>query len=148
VARDQFQHFLERSLGLLAREKASVYARLCAMLDGMVLSIRIDEVPVVVTFTPEAAVTAADRSEAAVRVESDRRAIVDVIDGSTTLEQAVLDDRIVLLGSVPDLVRFHDGLRIYLNGAVRAPGFAVLLDDYLAEGPNPGVAQVASAVGG
>jgi hypothetical protein len=67
-------------------------------------------------------------------VISDRQAILDVVDGAVTLERAVLEDRIVLLGSVPDLVRFHDGLRIYLSGAVRAPGFAILLDEYVATG--------------
>jgi hypothetical protein len=137
VAPDQFHDFLERSLELLAREKRAVYSRMCAMLDAMVLSIRIDSAPVVVTFAPDCTVTRGDDPGAMVRVESDRRAILDVIDGNTTLEQAVLDDRILLLGSVPDLVRFHDGLRMYLSGAVRAPGFAVLLDEYLADGPNP-----------
>ena len=147
MAPDQFQDFLGRSLGLLAREKPSVYARLCTLLDGMVLSLRIDAASVLVTFKPGATVAGGDSSAAAVRVQCDRRAILDVIDGKSTLEQAVLDDRIELLGSVADLVRFHDGLRMYLNGAVRAPGFAVLLDDYLAEGPNLGTAHAASTGG-
>jgi hypothetical protein len=134
VERRQFQTFLVRSLELLAREKAAVHARLCAALDGMVLAMRIDGEGVAVGFSPLPCVTSGARRNADVKVRSSRRAILDVIDGNVTLENAVLEDRIVLLGSVPALVRFHDGLRVYLNGAVRAPGFAGLLDEYVAAG--------------
>jgi hypothetical protein len=70
-------------------------------------------------------------SDADVRVSFDRRTIIDLVAGAITLNQAILEERIAILGPVDKVARFHDGLVIYLEGLLRAPGTAQLLEQYV-----------------
>jgi hypothetical protein len=54
-----------------------------------------------------------------------------------SLLDAVLEERIVMLGSVPDICAFHDGLMAYLHGAVRCRSFPELLRRYRAAPQAP-----------
>ena len=132
MASDGFQKFLMRSLRLLEREKPAVFDRLCTMLAGKELDFEIDDASTVLRFTPAPRVEPAAHAPH-IRLRSDRRTILDVVDG-LSLEDAVTTDRIVLAGALDDLVLFHDALSTYLHGAIRAPSFSGLLNEYRAAG--------------
>jgi hypothetical protein len=82
-----------------------------------------------------ARVTAEARAPA-VECRTTRRAILDLVDARTTLMAAVVADRVWLRGSVEDLLAFHDGLMVYLGGAVRSPSFPWLLRQFRAAAPG------------
>jgi hypothetical protein len=140
VAHSSFKEFLVRSLEVLAAEKPRLHAALCTLLDGKELDFSIDGVRVVLRFTP--AIEMSDSAFAPhIRLASDRAAILDVLEGSS-LEEAVVAERVALRGTLDDLVLFHDALLVYLHGAVRCPSFPRLLDEY--RGRNVGARAAAS----
>ncbi len=63
-------------------------------------------------------------------METTRAVILDLVDARAGLVEAILDDRLGLRGALPELARFHDGLMLYLHGAMRAPSFPGLLRRY------------------
>jgi len=112
---------------------------MCRTLAPRAVRIALDGEVVTVACTPERA-TLLDASDAPdvldaldaadapdVEVRTSRAAIVALIDARSTLVESVLADRVELRGKLDDLVAFHDGLVVYLHGAVRAPSFPALL---------------------
>lgn len=141
-----FASFLTRSLELLARELPWVYTLLCAALSPREVSIEVDgEISAVFCSTTSLRVT--QRPEApVVECRTSRAAIVDLIDARLTLVQAVVEDRVWLRGDVDELLAFHDGLMIFLGGAVRSPSFPGLLREFrLFSARKPGVAPIDTA---
>jgi hypothetical protein len=69
-------------------------------------------------------------SATTVVVRTGRATLLDLIDGRSSLTDAVLRDAVLLRGDRQDLVRFHDALWLYLQGAVRAPSMSELLRRY------------------
>jgi hypothetical protein len=65
-----------------------------------------------------------------VQLHASRQTILDVIDARLTLYEAVIADSIVLEGDIESLAAFHDGLLIYIQGAIRCPSFPALLDHF------------------
>ena len=128
-----FAHFLGRSLDALAEELPAIYAEMCRTLAPRAVRIALDGEVVTVACTPERATLldvhgALDSLDApAVDVRTSRAAIVALIDARSTLVESVVADRVELRGKLDDLVAFHDGLVVYLHGAVRAPSFPALL---------------------
>lgn len=128
-----FARSLGRSLAALRSELPWIYARLCHELAPREVAITVDGERVsVAAGREELAVLEAPR-DPAVRAVTSRRAILDLIDARLTLPQAVWDGHVELYGAVPDLAAFHDGLMIYLHGAVRAPSFPALLRSFREE---------------
>jgi hypothetical protein len=70
-------------------------------------------------------------SQADVHVSFDSHAVSDLIAGAVTLNEAILEERIAIVGPVDKVARFHDALVIYLEGLLRAPGTAQLLEQYV-----------------
>jgi len=71
----------------------------------------------------------ADLSED-VEVGLDKPILLDLVDGRVTLEDALLEERLRLRGSLDALVEFDEALYIYLGGAVRCPSFPELYAEY------------------
>ncbi len=76
-----------------------------------------------VTFLPFA-------GEAHVELQTDRPTIFALIDGVLGLQSAVQADRLRLRGGPDDVIRFHEGLMLWLHGAVRSPSFPGLLREF------------------
>lgn len=70
-------------------------------------------------------------SKADVRIAFNRQIVLDLIGGATTLNQAILDERLSIFGPVDKVARFYDVLLIYVEGLLRAPGTPALLKRYL-----------------
>lgn len=127
VPERSFAGFLARSLSALRRDLPWIHARLCACLaprelrlevDGEGLGLRCggDEIRLV---EPPGAPAALART--------DRVTILDLVGARLSLLDALLEERLVIKGAIGDVIAFHDGLLIYLHGAVRDPAFPALL---------------------
>ena len=127
-----FSAFLGRSLALLARDLPGLSRRLAAHLTGRHVRLQVDGDDVIVEsdgadlsvnpYTPEA--------PPAVQLRTRAAAILGLIDGAWSLEEAVLADEIELFGGPADLAHFHEGLVLYLQAAVRCPALLPLHDEY------------------
>lgn len=122
-----FAGFLSRSLEALRRDLPWIHARLCARLaprelrlevDGEGLGLRCGEDEIRLIEPP---------ATPAVEARTDRAAILDLVDARLSLLDALLEERLWIRGAIGDVIAFHDGLLIYLHGAVRDPAFPALL---------------------
>ena len=127
-----FVDFLSRSLALLRSERPDVFARFCASLSPRVVRLCVDEEAIALAFSGRD-VRPIAASTAHVDVASDRGTILAVLAAELTLHEAVMADRLTMRGSCGDLQAFHDGLLLYLHGAVRAPSFPALLSEFRQE---------------
>lgn len=127
VPERSFAGFLARSLSALRRDLPWIHARLCARLaprqmrievGGEVLGLRCREDEILVIEPPGAP---------DVEARTDRAAILDLVDARLSLLDALLEERLVVKGAIGDVIAFHDGLLIYLHGAVRDRAFPALL---------------------
>jgi hypothetical protein len=133
-----FARFLERSFALLAAECPLAHARMCALLAPRRIRAQVDGEVVPVRFTREAPELEGDAGAAAtVEVRASHRAILDLLDGKTTLIEAVEEGALFLRGAPADLAAFHDGFLAYVHGAVRAWSFPELLREYRARHQEP-----------
>ena len=144
--------FVARSLDILRAQQPDAFGRMCALLEGRVVELVIDEDLVRMVFSETDVDVAAHRAvpgpatgpRPSVFVAASRASILDLVDGRHTLMSAVLDDVLVLRASVDDVLAFHDGLHFYLHGAVRAAGFPALLAAFRAARPDTPVLRFGS----
>jgi len=122
-----FASFLRRSLEALERELPDVGQRLAACLESLAVSVQVDDETMVVRSDGRRVSCDEAGGAAAVAVRTGRSTLLALIDGGTTLTDAVLSDGVLLRGDPADLVRFHDALWLYMQGAVRAPSMPDLL---------------------
>jgi hypothetical protein len=125
-----FASFLGRSLELLARELPWGYAALCRTLAPREVVIEVDGAATGLVCEADAVRVAPAMTAPAVECRTTREAILDLVDARMTLVEGVMSERVWLRGSVADLLAFHDGLLIYLGGAVRSPSFPWLLREF------------------
>jgi hypothetical protein len=112
---------------MLSRELPWIHERLCRVLGGREVLIEVDgERAPVLCDGRRVTVIEAPRSPV-VECRTTRRAILDLIEGRMRLDEAVTSERVWLRGGVEDLIAFHDGLMVYLGGAVRSVSFVGLL---------------------
>jgi len=126
----RFADFLTRSFVTLERELPRIHERLCRHFAGHTVAIHVDGETVPLSFTARRVFFQHGGSSHVVRIVTGRSTILDLVDARRSLVDAVLGDQLQLLGSPDDLLHFHDGLMIYLHGAVRAPGFPSILRNY------------------
>lgn len=128
MPRRAFADYLRESLGQIEAGLPRVYARLVASLSA--LRILIDVNGEVVGIRVEGArIAIVDAlANATITARTTRAEIVALADGARTLEEAVFEDRVLLWGSVEDLLLGLDALMIYLNGAARCPELSRLMD--------------------
>lgn len=133
---------LAESFGVLAEGLPPVYAAFCRALLGLTVELRVDGEPMTVQVGPEGARVTPAGAHADARIETTRRAILDVIDARASLNEAVRDGRVQVLGALPVVVRLHEGILLYVHGGVRLPAFATLLRRFRAldarDNPSPG----------
>jgi hypothetical protein len=125
-----FATFLTHSMTLLAAEKPDVAARLGALLRDREARVQVDAERVGIVFPAGVFRLVAEVADPFIELRSSRRTILEVVNGRLTLEDAVWGEHLWLRGHLDDLVRFHDALVLYLQGAVRCPSFPWLLDRY------------------
>ena len=122
-----FSALLRRSLGALERERPDIAQRLAAALAALAVTITVGDEQLGIRSDGTRVVVGEPASAPQVRVSTGRATILALVDGAVSLVDAVLADDMRLVGEVADLARFHDALWLYLQGAVRAPSFPVLL---------------------
>jgi hypothetical protein len=125
-----FASFLARSLDVLARELPWAYAKMCETLEGRHVSIELDGQLAVVACSAGTARVTQNGSQSVVECRTTRTAVIALADARTTLTEAVVSEQVWLRGCVEDLLAFHDGLMVYLGGAVRSPSFPGLLREF------------------
>jgi len=128
-----FFTFLRTSLSVLSEEEPEAHRALAAALgnlrarlvaDGVARTIRLDSLDWTIY---------SEASDADLEVAFDRRTILDLIEGSLTIEDAISRERLMMRGPVETIERFHSALMIYLEGLIRAPGTRAILKDYQME---------------
>ena len=125
-----FFGFLARSIDLLKQESCENYERMATELQGVHTSVSTGTNERLIWFDDGQFAMETDPADADVWVEFEEPAILDLIDGKYSLEQAVIGGDIFIKGNVRTIEKFHTALTTYLNGALRSPGFSALLADY------------------
>jgi hypothetical protein len=100
---------------------------MCAAVPGRRVRVEMDGEAVGIAFETDAARVETAPEGAHVRVQTSRRATVALADAETSLVQAVETGALEITGTPDDVIAFHEALRSYFQGAVRAPSFPALL---------------------
>jgi hypothetical protein len=119
---------LAESFQVLATEHPQARARMAACLEGLAVGLRVDEEHFAASFHQARARVAPATGREPVLVTTRRRTILAVLEARLSLAEAVLADEVQVVGPLETLLRLHEGLRLYVHGAVRSPGFARLLE--------------------
>ncbi len=128
-----FSEFLGRSLAVIARDVPPLHRRLAAHLRDRPVRVAVEADVVDIISDGEALeLRPADGDPPAVRLRTDSSAILRLIDGDRSLEDAVLADEVELFGAAADMVLFHESLVLYLQAAVRCPALVRLLREFRA----------------
>jgi hypothetical protein len=125
-----FFSYLSKSLDLLQHESHENYGRLAAKLDDLRVNIRAGTKARVAHFGDGQFVIEPAGGHADIWLQFDEGAILHVIDGRSSLEEAVIDGAIFIRGDVHKIETLYSALAAYLDGAMRSPGFPALLSDY------------------
>ena len=125
-----FGRFLAASFSSLRAEVPEAYAAMCGALAPRALALDVDGESVTLRFEPLRVVEVADADSVSVSLSTSRQTILDVIDARHSLVSAALAGRLDLRGAPSDVAAFHDAFIRYVQGAVRAPSFPKLLDDF------------------
>lgn len=136
VPERSFAGYLEGSLSALRRDLPWIYARLCARVAPRELRLKVDDELVGLRCGEDEIRRIEPPSAPAVEAHIDRQAILDLVDARITLLDALLEERLVVRGALDDVIAFHDGLMIYLHGAVRDPSFPALLRRFRGAHPD------------
>ena len=130
MARPDFFAFLGNSLQGLSAEEPEAHRSLARAMgdlraqlttDGKVCSLSLDSLAWTMYY---------DDIKVDIEVAFDRQIVLDLIDGLLSLEDAILQERLRMQGSVTAIERFYDALMIYLEGLMRVPGTRALLEAY------------------
>lgn len=110
---------------------------MCLRLSPRKILLQIDGEPIYLVFSPGGVkLNRKEMSTTNARLITSRGTILDVLDARLTLEEAVQTNAIQLQGHVDDLTAFHDGLLMYVRGAVRCPSFPPLLERFRHTSPT------------
>jgi hypothetical protein len=125
-----FQRFLLRSLEVLKRELPAGYADVASRLGRRAVKIEVDGERLCLVGNGVELSLAPTPLHPAASARGTSGALRAILEGSHTLDSAILADTITLQGRLPQLAAFYETLHAYFNAAVRCPSFAQLLDDY------------------
>jgi hypothetical protein len=124
---------LRRSLAHMAVEVPASCRHLQHVLGTLVIELDVDGELFALRGGPPLHVVAGAALVPCVRITVGRAAILDLLDARVSLAEAVESERIVVLGSLDDVLCAHDALIAYIHAAVRAP-FAPALSAELRAG--------------
>ena len=114
---------VDDTLACLAAEHAEAYARMRAALAARCIEAHVDGEPVTVALdTP---------SRARIRVRTDVDTLCAVLLGECEVVDAVLADRLEVVGTPDDLVALSDALIWFVQGAMRCVSIAGLVERLL-----------------
>jgi hypothetical protein len=128
-----FFAFLDRSMRLLEHETPQRYRAIGDSIGALRARLTADDATRVVAFEGSRFTTLAATSPSDVEARFGRDVVLRLIDGATTLEQAILDEALYVRGSVEAVEGFHAAMSAYVEAAIRAPGFVSLLAAYRAD---------------
>jgi hypothetical protein len=139
MAEGRLSQALRRSLGALELECPAAWSRMCLALEGRVARVTVDDETVLLGGA-HARVRLLREGAPRVVVSTSWRTIFDLADARGSLIDAILDERLSLIGPPEEVLAFHDGLMSYLLGGVRSPSFeplfAELRSEYFAQETN------------
>lgn len=131
-----FFEFLERSLGVLARECPRAYRRALDCLGPRRLSLCVDDEAMSLAAAEGRHVLDRDARPGDVHVRFDRPLVLALLDARTSLVDAALNGDLILKGPGDALVVFDDVLKAFVHGLARCVSAPHLLDSYRRETPS------------
>lgn len=125
--------FVERALGVLAVESPAAYHRLADQLRRAPTGLEVDDESFRVEVQGDLiGVVRRPLRHGGGRVTAGGAVILDLIDGRTSLLEAVLEGRLNVHGDPDAVLALARGLTAFVEGAVRSPALRDLLEEYRA----------------
>jgi hypothetical protein len=118
---------LRRSIEHLAEEVPAGYRLVAEQLGPLVVELDVDGEIFSLSGGGELRVSDGGTDTPGVRIRTSRPAILDVLDATVGLGEAVETDMLCVRGTLDDVLRAHDTLLAYVHAAVRAPAQPALL---------------------
>ncbi|BBX93005.1 SCP-2 sterol transfer family protein [Mycolicibacterium boenickei] len=119
---------LRRSIEHLADEGPDGYRLILQQLGPLVVELDVDGEVFSLSGGNELRVADGHADAPGVRLRTSRGAILDVLDATVGLGDAVETDMLCVRGALDDVLRAHDTLLAYVHAAVRAPTQPALLN--------------------
>jgi hypothetical protein len=132
---ERISSLLRRSVEHLEHEVPDSYRLLVAELGPMVIELDVDGEVFTLCGGGRLQVSDGAADIAGVRIVTSRTTILDVLDATVALGEAVEAGTVSVRGSLDGIQRAHDSLRAYVHAAVRAPSQPTLLSE-LRAGPR------------
>jgi len=130
MGQGDFFWFLEHSMRLLRKEASEYYFRMSSDLGELRAGIAVHANKRVAYFDGSRFIVSGELSNYDIEIDVTDKAVIDLIDARYSLNKALRDDMICLRGKLAVLDKFNSCLVLYLNGALRSPGFPKLLSEY------------------
>ena len=129
MAHADFFWFLSHSVSILEKESHENFLRLNVTLSGLRAKI-CDGTDTRIVYLQDRRLITTKNSPYNISINIDNNAILNIIDGKEFLRNAIDKNSIFIQGSVQTLAKYHSALGIFLDGALRSPGFPDLLSRY------------------
>jgi hypothetical protein len=125
-----FFWFLGQSMDLLRREAQETYFLMSSKMGQLRAGIAVGSKQQVAYFDHGQFNLSNDLSRSDIEVVLTDMAVIDLIDARQSLDKALLNEVIFVKARLDVLEKFDSCLKIYLYGALRAPGMPKLLLEY------------------
>ncbi len=132
---ERISSLLRRSVEHLEEEVPDRYRLLITRLGPMVVELDIDGELFSLRGDGRLRVSDGAAEEAGVRIGASRGTILDLVDATVGLNEAVEAGTVSVRGSLDDVQRAHDALMAYVHAAVRASSHPRLLSELRAGEP-------------
>jgi len=129
-ARVSFRSYLEKSFETMRVQSPGHLEAFRSSFGGLCVRIRVGDEALRVEPTGGTAWTK-DDGDAHVTVAIGSDTLARILEGHATIEQCVWDGTLSIRGRIDDVLRFHDALRLWINGALRCYDFPRLYEGYL-----------------
>ena len=130
MLRRDFFDFLSVSLDVIENEAPGSFHALAREVDGLLARLVADGDARIVCCDAARFAVVEDMSEPDIEVAFEREGILNLIDGKSTLEGAFYGEALRIRGDVEIVERFHEGLQLYLAGAIRSTSMPALLAQF------------------
>ncbi len=132
---ERISSVLRRSVEHLEHEVPASYRLLLAELGPMVVELDVDGEVFSLRGGDRLQVSDGAAEVAGARIVTSRVTILDVLDATVALGEAVEAGTVSVIGSLDDVQRAHNSLLAYVHAAVRAPSQPTLLSELRAGPP-------------
>lgn len=122
-----FHRHLEAALAAVGAEVPDLYQASASAFGARVVVAEVDDERLAVVRDERGLRVLADAARPTVFARTSHRAICEVLAGRYTILEALWTDALELRGGVDDLLALDHALRLFLQGAVRAPSFPGIL---------------------